>query len=170
MTRDEALVTAFIRQGFVSYPAALEAVEYFEAEMYRTIRRAFDEKKDWTKIRRAIGADAQLLPPKEGRTSGAARWLWSYVECEKRGEDKSWLTLGVCWNPPKQPSGAVVAYANYAIGSKFIHVADRPGRDGKIKIGSLDRGERRPFIVVDEHFNAEEDFRLLVDYIDVAIP
>lgn len=166
MIQDKAALRSFLRQGFESYPAALEAVETFESEMWRAIRRAFDEAK-WTNIGRTSGP-AQT--PKEGRTGGAARWLWSYVEGATRGDDKTWITLGVCWNPPKQPNLRVVAYATVTAGSRMISIDDKPGRNPRVHVGSLDRNERRPFVVVDDEFDPETDFALLLEALDAGVP
>lgn len=167
---DKEQTRLFVRQGFASYPAALEAIEVFESEVFRALRRAFDEKPSWQSFKRARGSDGGPIPPKEGRSGGAARWLWSFVGGEKRGDDGTWLTLGLCWSPPKQRSGMVVAYASFTVGNRVVNIDDKPGRDPRVKLGSLDRNERRPFIVVGDDFDVEEDFRILLDAIDAGIP
>ena len=167
---DPELTHAFIRQGLVSYPAALDAVDFFETQIRDALRAVFEAKKDWQAFRRAKDASGVDILPTAGKFGVAPnRGLYAYVEGEKRGEDKTWATLGLFWNAPKVKL-PVVAYAHFSIGNRVASIDHHPARDPRVSIGSLDAREKRLYLDAGASFDPVPDFSLLLDALDAAIP
>lgn len=169
MTDPHALQT-FIRDGLSRYAQARDTIEYFESRMHEVLRQTFDERTTWKNFRRARDTNGDLLPPITGRSGAQTRWLWAYVEGEKRGDEKTFLTLGLCWNPPKVPN-PVVLYSAFTTGAgKLVNLTDRPDRDPRVRLGSIDRNERRAFLVPTADFDAASDLAVLLEATDAGIP
>src|SRR4051812_15083867 len=119
---DPELTRAFVRQGLVSYPAALDAVEFFESQIRDALRRVLDEKIVWSTFRRATEPDGRPRAPIMGRPGAAPnRSIYAYVEGDERNGDKTWASLGLYWTPPKVKV-PVVAFAHFSVGSRMVSI------------------------------------------------
>ena len=162
---DPQLTRAFINQGLASYPAALDAVEFFELQMKEHLRRALDERKNWKNFRRAIGADGLPAQPTASSYHGSSRWLSASLEGEKRGDERTLVYVGLCWKPAKVRA-PVVAYATLTAGNnRVVSIDARADRDPRIQVGAVDGKERRPYLIPGPDFDPEADFELLLEMI-----
>lgn len=167
MAQTPELLNAFVRQGYATYSEAFEAVDLFETEVQRAIAKTFEAKTSWQGVQRRKNGDAFTSLVKNPRS---ARGISAWVACEARaGETNCAVGLGLSWNTPRLGPGVVAAHAHYWLGRSTRLVSPVSEFVGRVKAGPLAANDHRLYLIVDETFELEEGFALLLEALDSGI-